>query len=155
MMSIAIKTIVPQRPIAAALATPWTVRAAAKKPGRNAARTPPASTIIINASELTIPAGRTREANRRRTTAAAVTAPTMAPLMSTWRNSDRSVAAVVVEGIGLLTSRFWRLVKVGGGCGGPSPSSTNLHNLHNIQSTWLKLGGKHIEHREIGYRPRG
>src|SRR5258706_236098 len=77
-MSIAIKAIVPQRPIAAALATPWTVRAAAKKPGRNAARTPPASTMIINASELTIPAGRTREARTKRTTAAAGHPPTPA-----------------------------------------------------------------------------
>ena len=95
-MSIAMKTIVPHRPIAAALATPCVVREAAKKPGKNAAPTPPASTMIINSTEVLSPAGNRRETSRKRMTATAVAAPTMVPLRSTCRNSERSTVAEVM-----------------------------------------------------------
>src|SRR6267142_174906 len=85
-------------------------------------------------------------------TTTAVTTPTIVPLRRMWRNSDRSVAALVVEGIGLLTSSCggWsRLVEV---VEGTSKTSTILHHL---ESKSLTLSGKHKQHREIGYRPRG
>src|SRR5438876_1228677 len=98
MISIAIKMIVPHNAIAAALATPWTVRDAAKNPGRNAAATPPASTMSIKRNEVTTPVGRRPDLDtkRNRTTAAPVTAPTMVPLCSMCRNSERSTVAEVI-----------------------------------------------------------
>jgi hypothetical protein len=98
MMSIAIKTMVPHNAIAAALATPWTVREVAKNPGRKAAATPPASTMSINRTEATVPGDSRRETRRNNTTAAAVTAPTMLPLRRMCRNSDRSAVAGAVIG---------------------------------------------------------
>src|SRR5881394_2551261 len=100
MMSIAMNTTVPHSPMAAALAMPCTVREPARDAGKNAAATPPARTMSINASDVVMPAGRSREARRKRITATAVAAPTSVPLRRMWRNSDRSAVAIeVIDGL--------------------------------------------------------
>src|SRR5690242_4032079 len=52
--------------------------------------------MTIRRIDVTIPGDRFRETARKRTTATAVAAPTMVPLLSTCRNSERSAMAVEV-----------------------------------------------------------
>ena len=63
-MSIAMNTIVPHNPMAAALAIPCVVREPAKNPGKNAAATPPASTTTVSSSDAAIPGDSSRATKR-------------------------------------------------------------------------------------------
>src|SRR6266581_2967717 len=134
-MSIAMNTIVPTSPVAAAPAIPSPWRAADHWAGRKLAATPAARTMSASTPLRRPPvAGTRREAARNSTTASAVMTPILAPPTVTVRKSERSVPAGAAVADMLSPLPGWM--------------------SRSAKSKPVASAGKHQQDREIGHRPR-